>query len=165
MPSHASERQSGVSRQCLFSVQGLHKRPPQSASVSRPSWRWSRHWSPTQVRVPASQAPEMQSRSSRHFLPSAQGGQSPPQSKSVQLIELAPASLAPATPEPPLDSPAMPPPAMPLAPVMLPPSGLPSPASPAAAAPPEPPLSAPELPPAVAVPAAPPLLAPLEAPT
>src|SRR2546422_802970 len=58
--------------------------PPQSRSVSLPSFWWSVHWLATQVSDTASQALEAQSPLTLHFLLSAHFGQvPPPQSKSV----------------------------------------------------------------------------------
>ncbi len=58
--------------------------PPQSMSVSSPSCRWSEHWLDTHVNVMPSHALLLQSESTRHPPPSAQGEQvDPPQSTPV----------------------------------------------------------------------------------
>jgi len=71
-------------RHALPSTQAGQNPPPQSASVSTPSWRWSWHCGVTHVSDTESHAKLEQSASATHFLPLAQGGQAPPQATSVQ---------------------------------------------------------------------------------
>src|SRR2546425_405868 len=60
--------------------------PPQSTSVSEPSFCCSPHWRARQRSEVALQALEAQSASTLHCLPTAQAGQvPPPQSTSVSL--------------------------------------------------------------------------------
>ncbi len=86
MPSQAFEVQSVSTLHFRPLPQAVQTPPPQSTSVSAPSFWWSAHWLPTQRCARPSHAFEVQSVSPRHFLLSAHVGQvPPPQSTSVSL--------------------------------------------------------------------------------
>jgi hypothetical protein len=82
--SHAPEAQSASSLHFWPPPQPEHS-PPQSTSVSLPSWTWSPQSLVTQRCEVASQANEAQSPPRRQCFPRAQGRQPPPQSTSVSL--------------------------------------------------------------------------------
>src|SRR3978361_559717 len=98
MPSQALEVQSGSPRHFLGrAARGQVLRPPQSASVSTPSWCRSVHWA-AQTRVPVWQPSALtQSVSILHFLPVTQVPTQlgPPQSRSVSpWLKMPPTQVA-----------------------------------------------------------------------